>query len=660
MSNDKPAEIAGKSEFLLLLAFLAIGLVHALTYVYIVPPWQHYDEPNHFEAAWLTAILGRFPVAEEADPDFSRLVVQSMIENGFFNGLPNTPDLSTEENVQIPGYDQFGEQPLYYYLISLPLKVFQSQEITTALRSVRLVSVLFFLITILLAWDTVRLLTPPGHPLRWMVPATLALLPSFTDLMTAVNNDALSVVAFSFFFWTAVRVLQNGYKPLNISLMVLSLGIVYFSKNTAYVAFLLAPIVLIVAIYPVNLRKYVWPVLFAIILAAFLISLRWDDASFWHRTTLQSEPMRQTSSQAPHGDHVLALKVNEATHPFWAPSAYQLIPLSKNELVKEDLLTFGVWMWADTPVSVNMPGVNSPGHSSTKIVDVSEEPRFFSIQIPVIRPLRQMWISFDSVIPDQQENRLYYDGFVLAGGEFPESEAPKFNGLDDAHGEWDGIPFKNLIRNGSVEKRWPRFETQLDRLGTRILPDGILPTLALNAAIDFSGTRHVIRMMGWHQLRTFWAAFGWGHVPLAWPSVYYLLAAVTLLAVLGSIGMVIYKRRSLIWDQVWITVSATLFVFFAYWSRAIAYYEPGDFYFAPARHIYPAIIPQLTIICFGFIGIYKFLEFLTRKFRPSLFVEKQTSNGSGSVFNLSIPALFYWAMLLYLAVAGIISVIEYY
>jgi hypothetical protein len=98
-----------------------------------------------------------------------------MVDSGFYAGLPNTPDLSADAQVRIPGYDQFDEQPLYYYLATLPLKIYQSDEIANELRAVRFVSVLLFLATIVAAWGIARTLTPAGHPLRWMVPAFVVL-----------------------------------------------------------------------------------------------------------------------------------------------------------------------------------------------------------------------------------------------------------------------------------------------------------------------------------------------------------------------------------------------------------------------------------------------------------------------------------------------------
>jgi len=32
---------------------LVLALANGLLYLVLVPPWQHYDEPTHFEYAWL-------------------------------------------------------------------------------------------------------------------------------------------------------------------------------------------------------------------------------------------------------------------------------------------------------------------------------------------------------------------------------------------------------------------------------------------------------------------------------------------------------------------------------------------------------------------------------------------------------------------------------
>lgn len=74
---------------------LALALVHGLLYVFLVPPWQHYDEPAHFEYVWLKG-HGK-ELTWEGDQGFRKTVLRSMIANDFYRGSqppnPNAPGL---------------------------------------------------------------------------------------------------------------------------------------------------------------------------------------------------------------------------------------------------------------------------------------------------------------------------------------------------------------------------------------------------------------------------------------------------------------------------------------------------------------------------------------------------------------------------------------
>ena len=191
-----------------LVAILLLGLVHGLLYVFLMPPWQHYDEPNHFEYVWLIANRPGLPKPSDYDPDMRRQVAASMLEHGFYRDLGYRPDLN-EEAVSI-GYTQLDDPPLYYLLASLPVRLLHGQSVTLQLYAARLVSLCLYLAVILIGWGLMGEFVVAGHPLRWMVPITLALLPGFTDLMTAVNNAVGAVAVFSLFLWASVRLLRRG------------------------------------------------------------------------------------------------------------------------------------------------------------------------------------------------------------------------------------------------------------------------------------------------------------------------------------------------------------------------------------------------------------------------------------------------------------------
>jgi hypothetical protein len=64
------------------------GLLNGLVFVFLVPPWQHYDEPNHIVFIWLIGHHpGSLPQPGESDPAMSRAVVESMVAIGFYKGM---------------------------------------------------------------------------------------------------------------------------------------------------------------------------------------------------------------------------------------------------------------------------------------------------------------------------------------------------------------------------------------------------------------------------------------------------------------------------------------------------------------------------------------------------------------------------------------------
>ena len=135
----------------LLVVILILGLVHGLTYVFLVLPWQHYDEPSHFEYVWLVANRPGLPQPYDYDPEMRREVAASMLEHGFYRDLGYRPNLN-DEVIGI-GYAQLGDPPLYYLLASLPVRLMDGQDVTLQLYAARLVSLCLYLVVILISWS---------------------------------------------------------------------------------------------------------------------------------------------------------------------------------------------------------------------------------------------------------------------------------------------------------------------------------------------------------------------------------------------------------------------------------------------------------------------------------------------------------------------------
>ena len=78
-TDNTPARLAAWDRVIVGM-LLAVWLAHLFAYVWLVPPWQHYDEPTHFEYAALIRELGRRPLIDEQIPSLRRAIAASMIE----------------------------------------------------------------------------------------------------------------------------------------------------------------------------------------------------------------------------------------------------------------------------------------------------------------------------------------------------------------------------------------------------------------------------------------------------------------------------------------------------------------------------------------------------------------------------------------------------
>jgi hypothetical protein len=76
---------------------LLSGLIVGLLYVFIVPPWQHYDEPGHFEFSWLLANHDNFPVLGEVNQQMRRELAASMMEHDFYESMNFHPNLLLQD-----------------------------------------------------------------------------------------------------------------------------------------------------------------------------------------------------------------------------------------------------------------------------------------------------------------------------------------------------------------------------------------------------------------------------------------------------------------------------------------------------------------------------------------------------------------------------------
>ncbi|MBE0410834.1 MAG: hypothetical protein IBX69_14015 [Anaerolineales bacterium] len=631
----------------LLIPFLStlVAFIYGFIFVVLVPPWQHYDEPNHFEYVWLIANRPGLPQPGDYDQNMRRHVAQSMIENNFFDRLNFIPDLELPDDkpIWIGRYSQLHEPPLYYFLVSIPLRFINPLEIELGLLLARLVSLGLLIFTVVCSWGITSELTPPRHILRLLVPVTVALIPGFVDIMTSVNNSVGAVFAFSIFLWGSIRMITRGFSIFGLLWVISAAIICYFTKSTVYLALPALFLVLLFSIFQRGLwKRFAYSILVVTGLSMFILIFDWGDALYWARNPHQISNTRIKTTTAPFGQYAFILEVDTEISP---REAYirQIIP---PELVREhsgQLVTFGTWIWASEPVTIRLPVLMDDFGARSKIEEVSigTDPKFFASTTTFPDHTVRVWISLEPFSNKVEAPiNVYYDGVIVTSGLYPLDEVPNYlNGRTNS-GVWGSVQFTNLIRNSTAEYSSPRVRPWVDKFGMEILPDRGRPSLILYSVIDRSAAGWYYQMAAENLVRTFWAKFGWGQVSLIGYAPYRIIALITLFGILGGfIGIIIY-RRHIKWEVVTFLLIVTSIIWVMAWVRGAIYlFHPA--FIPSARYAFPVFIPTTLFLVFGWhlilLGFHRVMK-----------------------FPLWAYILVYFAMLIALDIIAVVSIIGYY
>lgn len=598
-------------ERLTLPVALVVGLLHGIFYVFYMPPWQHYDEPNHFEYVWLVAHRQTMPHPGDEDPQLVVRVFDSMVAHKFFD--PNTDYSSIP--VELPVYSQLDDPPLYYYLASLPLRLLKNSTVEAELYAARLVSLLLFLLVVFVGWGFARDLFPPNHPLRWMMPLSLVLLPGFIEFMTAVNNDVLAITVFSFFLWGSIRFIRRASLP-NLFWILVAGMLCLFTKSTVYIALPLLPLVLLLGVVPSTAQKYVWSFLGVLLMVSLLFVFEWGNAASWYPGYERYTETRAKFPPAPSGDAVF--QVSYPASGSFTGYSYQLrqqLPIDTAQSLFGETITLGGWVWASRPIDITGPMLQIYGNGSVKNfsspISLGTSPAFYSFTTEVDHFGSRAWVVLTSVGKAEEEPvTIYYDGVVLVPGERSSETPPVFDSGYSKSGLWDGSYFANLLRNASAESSWPRFRPWVQQATGKVF-DNIgsnNPTTILYTLLDLPTTHWYYKSELYNLGRTFYAKFGWGQVYLLGHQPYRPLGWLTYLALFSAV-IALLHRREVSWQALLLFGIVILIL----WGLALArgagdLLYPRNIYYPPARYVLPAVLPMLLILNLGWLEVGRWLQ----------------------------------------------------
>ena len=623
---------------------LVLGLLHGMFYILLVPPWQHYDEPTQFEYAWLLANRSGLPKPGDYDQAMRRAVAVSMLEHNFFRGMSFLPDLNVQDQPIWIGVSQLDDQPFYYLIASLPLRLLSSWDVTRQLYAGRFVSLVLYLISIIVAWGVMKELAPEGHPLRWMVPLSMVLLPGYVDLMTAVNNDVGATMVFSLFLWGGMRMIRQGLSFRRL-LWVGSTGLLCcWTKNTVFLALPLLGLVLFIALFRGRWRWVPWAALITAVPVILVSVFSWGDALFWIRgpNILQKNPTRSLFGTAPLGRYVLQME--SAPNESWY-SVFQLLPTNQASALRGKMVTLGAWIWATKPITNNALILYDGSSYFSQTIKLSTIPTFFTISATLAEDARRTQVILAPAAQGSQDMlTVFYDGLVLVEGARPLDTVPQFDDPAAQKGTWGGQAFTNLLRNASGETAGPGIRPWVEKLSLEISSAMPSPSLVLGSLLDWRGAGWYYRETAQNLLRTFWAKFGWSHVPLILPYTHrpYSFLAVFTLGGLGGAGMALWRRRyALPWNALLFLGIALAGIWGETLVRGIPSLTGDTVLLTGSRYVYAVIIPTLLVLNAGWLEI-------------AYYVERWTRLASGVKF------LVHFLLFLSLDIAALISIVHFY
>ncbi|HEV2527769.1 MAG TPA: DUF2142 domain-containing protein [Thermomicrobiales bacterium] len=255
----------------LLGALILLYVAKALVFVFVFPPFSGHDEIAHYAYIQHVVEEQRVPQLTQ-DPnandipgrpqtgrgnqyvdllpaelyEYCRYALQWFCDpNGLANGHPTTEPVwnvsygvgpDGQPRLQADGVQYAANHPPLYYLTMAPAfwvaDEFDASPVTK-MYLLRLLAIPFGLIVVILAFMTTRLIFPRDPFLMITVPAFVALQTQISYEGTMVNNDIMSIAAYSWVLYLVIRSVRDGFTPRNSALIGFALGLGIITKSTS-------------------------------------------------------------------------------------------------------------------------------------------------------------------------------------------------------------------------------------------------------------------------------------------------------------------------------------------------------------------------------------------------------------------------------------------
>jgi 4-amino-4-deoxy-L-arabinose transferase-like glycosyltransferase len=248
-----------------LVALLVAAALLGVCWAFLTPPFQAPDENAHVAYVQSLAELGELPGAPERSYQSTEQATAAAAANSDQTAqvLATKPEwnpdiaarwLAATRALPAKAREDGGgtnpaspNPPLYYLLEAGAYEAASGSDFFARVTAMRLLSVLFLLITVAGCWLLAGEVFGPRRDLQVATAAVPALLPMMTFISSSVTPDALVFALWSLGLWLGVRVLKGRDGLVEIAALLLVTGLAIVTKATSYALLPAAVFVLAVA-----------------------------------------------------------------------------------------------------------------------------------------------------------------------------------------------------------------------------------------------------------------------------------------------------------------------------------------------------------------------------------------------------------------------------
>ncbi|OGG16299.1 hypothetical protein A3D77_02470 [Candidatus Gottesmanbacteria bacterium RIFCSPHIGHO2_02_FULL_39_11] len=234
--------------------FFFTAFLNAFIWVCLVPIFHTPDEQSHFGQVAFVAEKGRNSEGEELDLSkeiyTSEVLLGTHRDNSGNNRFTFHPEYRIPYSDSLIGYHEASisavnthkdkstfvrieasRYPILYYIPgSLIYRLFYTSDIFTRVLTVRIWSLLLFMMFIAVSYKLGRLLFPKRHLEQFIFPILVGFQPMLIFANVGVNSDALGNLLFTIFIYWIVHIIKNSFTVGNTANLFITLLLCIYSK----------------------------------------------------------------------------------------------------------------------------------------------------------------------------------------------------------------------------------------------------------------------------------------------------------------------------------------------------------------------------------------------------------------------------------------------